>query len=202
MLPSLRWATRAWLLVVALLLVVHWPPPSAWTAAQGRWDKTTGQGPVIVAQPASARLPPPVAEMRDAIVAAVHSGRIDDLKTAVEWNELKPLIADSPVDGPIAYWKKISGDGEGREILAILGEILDAGHVTIPLGKDIENNKMYIWPAFAEMPLDKLTPEQEVRLYRLLKPAEVTAMREKGMWTWYRLAIDADGTWHSFKKSE
>jgi hypothetical protein len=185
------------LLVVTLLLVVHWPP-----ASDGRWDKTTGQRPVIVAQPAGARLPPPVAEMRDATLAAVHSSRIEDLTTAVEWNELKPLIADSPVDDPIAYWKKISGDGEGREILAILGEILDAGHVTIPLGKDIENNKMYIWPAFAKMPLDKLTPEQEVRLYRLLKPAQVTEMREKRMWTWYLLAIGADGTWHSFKKSE
>jgi hypothetical protein len=52
------------------------------------------------------------------------------------------------------------------------------------------------------MPLDKLTPDQEVRLYRLVKPDEVKAMRQKKKWTWYRLAIGADGTWHSFQKSD
>ena len=197
-----RWTTRPWLLVVTLVLIVHCLPGYDRAAALGRRGDATGQPAQIGAQPGGAQLPAPVAEVRDAILSAVRSGRIEDLAAPIEWNELKPTIADTPVDDPIAYWKKISGDGEGREILAILGEILEAGHVALPLGKDIENNKMYIWPAFAEMPLDKLTPDQEVRLYRLVKPDEVKAMRQKKKWTWYRLAIRADGTWHSFQKSD
>jgi hypothetical protein len=27
-------------------------------------------------------------------------------------------------------------------------------------------------------------------------------MREKKKWTWWRLTIGADGTWHSFKKAD
>ena len=69
---------------------------------------------------------------------------------------------------PVAYWKKISGDGEGREVLAALAEILDAGYVTVPLGRDLENNRIYVWPYFAEVPLRKLTPAQQVELLRLV----------------------------------
>jgi hypothetical protein len=150
----------------------------------------------------NADLPAQVSEMKEAILAAVASGQIEDLRTPIEWNEIKPEVAVQSVADPIAYWRAKSADGEGREILAILGEILEAGHAVVPLGKDIENNRLYVWPALAEAPLDRLTPEQEVRLYRLMPPAEVKAMREKKKWTWYRLVIGADGTWHSFLKPE
>lgn len=147
-------------------------------------------------------LPTPVQEMREAILAAVRSGEIEDLRPALEWNELRPHIADQPVDDPIAYWKKISGDGQGREILAILADILDCPHAVLPIGKDIENNLVFVWPGLAEADLAKLTPQQEVALYRLVKPAELEAMRENKRWQWWRLAIGADGTWHSFHKAE
>lgn len=147
-------------------------------------------------------LPIPVAEMRDGILAAVKSGRIEDLKTPLAWNELPPVIAREKVADPIAYWKQLSGDGEGREILAILAGLIDAGHAILPVGRDVENSKLYVWPRFAEQSLDKLTPEDEVQLYRLVPPAMVKIMRAKKQWTWYRLAIGADGTWHSFQKAE
>ena len=147
-------------------------------------------------------LPAPVQEMREAILTAVRSGNIDDLRPALEWNELRPHIADQPVDDPIAYWKTISGDGQGREILAILADILDCAHVALPIGKDIENNLVFVWPALAEADLARLTPQQEVALYRLVTPAEVKAMRENKRWQWWRLAIGADGTWHSFHKAD
>lgn len=150
----------------------------------------------------SAPLPTPVQEMRDAILIAVRSGHIEDLRTAVEWNELKPHFADQPIDDPIAYWKRISGDGEGREILAVLAEILECGHAALPIGDDVENNLVYVWPALAEADLSKLTPQQEVALYRLVRPDKAKAMRESRRWQWWRLAIGADGTWHAFYKAE
>jgi len=145
-------------------------------------------------------LPGPVLEMREAILSAVRSGRIEDLRHAWEFNELKPDLGVPSVGDPVAYWKQVSGDGEGREILAALAEILDAGYVTLPLGPDLENNRVYVWPYFAEVPLGALTPPQEVELLRLVPPAAVKAMREAGKYTFWRIAIGADGTWHSFRR--
>ena len=111
-------------------------------------------------------------------------------------------IAAAANEDPIAYWKKNSGDGHGREILAVLAEILSMNAAELPFGKDLENNIIYVWPYLAEVPLDKLTPAQEVDLIRLVGAAEAKAMREKKKWTWWRLTIGADGTWHSFTKAE
>ena len=158
--------------------------------------------PAVAAVSSADALPAPVAEMRDGILAAVKSGRIEDLKAPIAWNELPPVISREKVADPIAYWKQQSSDGEGREILAILAGIIDVGHVILPVGRDVENSKLYVWPRFAEQPLDKLTPEDEVQLYRIVPPAMFKTMREKKQWTWYRLAIGADGTWHSFQKAE
>jgi hypothetical protein len=147
------------------------------------------------------RLPGPVQEMREAILSAVRAGRIEELRHAWELNELKPDLGVTLIHGdPIAHWKRISGDGEGREILAALGEILDAGYVALPLGRDLENNRVYIWPYFAEVALDKLTPAQEVELLRLVSPAALKDMRSAGKYTHWRIAIGADGTWHSFRR--
>jgi hypothetical protein len=147
-------------------------------------------------------LPGPVMEMRDAILAAVRTGNIEDLKPALQWNELPPVIATGKVDDPIAYWKSISGDGQGREILAVIDNLLAAGHSVLPVGRDVENSKLFVWPRFAEMDLSKLKPEDEVQLYRLATPTEVKAMIAQKKWLGYRLSIGAEGTWHSFQKGE
>jgi hypothetical protein len=144
-------------------------------------------------------LPRPVEEMREAILSAVRSGRIEDLRYAWELNELKPDLGVAASD-PVAHWKQISGDGEGLEILAALAQILDAGYVVLPLGADIENNRLYVWPYFAEVPLDRLTPAQEVELLRLVSPAALKDMRSAGAYTHWRIVIGADGTWHAFRK--
>ncbi|MET0195482.1 MAG: hypothetical protein ABW200_19165 [Hyphomicrobiaceae bacterium] len=148
----------------------------------------------------TAKLPAPVAEMREAILAAVRSGKIEELRHAYELNELKPELAQEPVSDPVAHWKKISGDGEGLEVLAALAEILEAGYVAMPLGRDIENNRIYVWPYFAEVPLQKLTAAQQVELLRLVPPAAAKEMLQTGKYTYWRLAIGADGTWHHFHK--
>lgn len=147
-------------------------------------------------------LPPNTREMRDAILDAAHTGAIEELKPVIEWNELPPGFSDKPIDDPIAYFKSVSGDGQGREILAVLISILELDYAKLRQGRDAENNAVYVWPYLAEVPLDKLTPAQEVDLYRLVPPAVAKEMREKKKWTWYRLMIGADGTWHSFQKQE
>ena len=146
------------------------------------------------------KLPGNVEEMREHILAAVQAGDISELKTAIEWNELKPDFGDEAKDDPIAYWKKISADGEGRETLAAVANILALPPARLAIGKDPENNLVYVWPYLAERPLGGLSPSEQVDLYRLVPPAAAKSMQEKKKWAWWRLAIGADGTWYTFRK--
>jgi hypothetical protein len=216
------------LFLVALSPLVHrlGPTALAWSQPQDSPQKSNADaGTRQAAQPAlkikhgSEGLPGAVEDMREAILSAVRSGDIEDLRHAYELNELKPdlgfnLGSDSgshlgsnsesdrskPIADPVAYWRRISGDGEGREILAILATLLDGGYVSLALGRDLENNRVYVWPYFAEVPLDSLSPAQEVELLRLVPPARAAQMKAAGKYTYWRLAIGADGTWHSFKQ--
>lgn len=191
-------------LVVAGLGLVHAVSPASALeprSANAEQPRTTASRPLKPADDPGP-LPIPAEEMRQAILAATHSGDIEDLREPLDWNEIKPEASAPAGEDPIAYWKRTSGDGNGREILAALANILALHPAKLPLGADLENNIIYVWPYLAEVELDKLSPAQEVELLRLVGPAEAKAMREKKKWTWWRLTIGADGTWHSFKKSD
>jgi hypothetical protein len=204
--PCLAEGRSIRLLVVLAVLCLVYSTPSP---ALERRGATSAEEPKAPPLPKSrprpgedlGPLPAPVEEMRQAILAAVHSGRIEDLVVPLDWNELRPDVAAATGEDPIAYWKKASGDGQGREILAVLADILQV-LAELPFGKDLENNIIYVWPYLAEANLDALTPAQEVDLLRLVTPEQAKAMRQKKRWTWWRLTIGADGTWHSFKKAE
>jgi hypothetical protein len=203
---------RTVLRVVGLFLLVQFPlvhcpgwlSPGLSQPARQKSGSTRNKQSAPVTAPdvryGSEGLPSPVQDMREAILSAVKSGRIEELRHAWELNELKPDLGVASVGDPVAYWRQISGDGEGREILAALAEILDAGYVVLPLGADLENNRLYVWPYFAELPPDKLSPAQEVELLRLVSPAAVKDMRSAGKYTHWRIVIGADGTWHSFRR--
>ena len=147
-------------------------------------------------------LPAQVSEMREMILAAVRSGNADDLKPAIEWNAARPDLGLDAKDDPVSALKAASADGAGRETLAALGEILDLPPAALPLGKDLENNLIYVWPYLAERSQDTLSASEQIDLYRLVPHAKVVEMREKKRWMWWRLVIGADGTWHVFKKME
>ncbi len=199
--PELR-PTRRAVLVLALTPLVQWWAGRA--AADTRRAKPGRQGRAAAKAPGTDigygadDLPRGVAEMHEAILAAVRAGDMEELRIAIELNEMKPELGAAAGSDPIAHLKSLSGDGEGREILAVLGRLLESGYAVIPAGKDIENNRVYVWPYFAEVPIDRLTPAQEVELYRLVTPAEASAMRAARKWSWWRLAIGAEGTWLSF----
>jgi hypothetical protein len=142
-------------------------------------------------------LPPQVARMRGAILGAAATGEVESLRVPIEMNELPPMLASEKVKDPMAYWREVSGDGEGREIMATLIQLFRSGFARKAGGTE---NEMYVWPYFAEMPLDKLTPAQEVELLTIVSPARMKEMREKGKYDHFRIAIAKDGTWHSFMK--
>ncbi len=142
-----------------------------------------------------ALLPEPVKKMREMILNAARSGNIETLRPVLNSNELKPTVSFGGAEDPIKYWKETSSDGQGREIMAILTEILEMDFVRMDAGT---SNEMYIWPYLAELPLDKLTPAQQVDLYRLVTPEQAKTMKEFGGYIHYRLGIGRDGTWHYF----
>jgi hypothetical protein len=137
--------------------------------------------------------------MREQILAAVHAGDVAELRDAIEWNEMPPDFGAANND-PITYWKKTSADGEGREVLAVIANLLALPPARLAIGKDPENTSVYVWPYLAELPADRLTSAEEVDLYRLMSPAAAKAQKSAKKWSWWRLAIGADGTWHTFRR--
>ncbi len=186
---------RVVLLVAVAFWLVHAVSP-AFRALAGENDPQYGAAKERAYHGA---LPQSLVDMREQILAAVHAGDVAELKDAIEWNEIKPDFGAGN-DDPIAYWKKISGDGEGREVLAVLANLLALPPARLAIGKDPENTQVYVWPYLAELPLDTLKPAEEVDLYRLMPPAAVKAQKAAKKWSWWRLAIGADGTWHTFRK--
>jgi hypothetical protein len=144
-------------------------------------------------------LPDEVQRLREEILRAATSGDIEQLRVPIEMNELPPVFAGQAGKDPVAHLKTLSGDGHGREILAILFELLTTGYAISDPGTEKE---MVIWPYHAMLPLDALTPGQEVELYRLISPGQLKDMRSRGRYTWYRVGVGRDGVWHFFDKPE
>jgi hypothetical protein len=141
------------------------------------------------------RLPAPVALMRERILTAARSGRLDRLVAVMRTNDLMPIFSLNDDKDPLAHWKANYPDSEGVEILATLIDILDAGFVHVDAGTPQE---IFLWPYFARMPLKDLTPEQKVELFKIVTGADYRDMLDFGAYNFYRLGIGADGTWHFF----
>jgi hypothetical protein len=144
-------------------------------------------------------LPDKVKAMRKRILDATRTGELEALRPVIESNEMPPAFSGGDTDDPIATLKLLSGDDKGREILAILQEILEAGYVHADVGTPQE---MYIWPYFTRYPLDKLTGPQMVELFRLITAGDFQDMQDKGVYSFYRVGIGPDGTWHFFEDGD
>ena len=191
------------LLMLCLVLVL-----ANSAAAQNRVRTETIRPPAPTAQPQApnappalqpdiitdlASLPPPVARMHARILEAARSGDLARLVTAMQTNETMPIFSFGKETDPIAYWRANYPDSGGVEVLAILVSILKTGFVRIDRGTPQE---MYVWPYFAFTPLKTLTPAQKVELFRIVTGADYQAMMQFGAYTFYRLGIAPDGTWH------
>lgn len=149
-------------------------------------------------------LPENVVEMREEILAAVHAGDVEALGRAAAWSEARTgrgadFGAEAGRD-PAGYWRRISADGAGREVLAIAANLLALPPARLAIGKDPENTFVYVWPYLAELPGETLTPTEIVDLLRLVPFETAEAMRGSGKWLWWRIAIAADGTWLAFRR--
>lgn len=176
---------------------------------------------ISAAQTDIAALPDRVAIMRERILEAVDSGEIEKLRPAVERNEMMPLFGE-PENRPrkfsqaIDFFRTWSHDGKGKEVLFLLGNILNAPWVKIVRGKTV----IYAWPAIA---YDKEAASDAARMAGLWAYVRFNAMlklssAQKSAETTpgpqakqadngdagallrhvLRVEIGEDGTWHYF----
>ena len=188
--------------------VVRPSSPPAATATDQDAPAVTGTIPAVRMAPAPAasdtapdiitdlsQLPPPVARMRERILAAARSGELSRLVTVMTSGETLPIFAQSTGQDPITYWRTNYPDSDGVEILATLIDILDAGFVRVDAGTPQE---MYVWPYFARMPLRTLTAAQKVELFKIVTGSDYKDMLGTGAYNFFRLGIGRDGSWRFF----
>lgn len=146
------------------------------------------------------KLPEPVQRMRQMLVDVAVSGDIEKMRALVGTGPRAPLLSlaeDTP--DPVVFLKSQSGDEHGREILAIMEEVLNAGYVHLDAGTPQE---LYVWPYFFGMPLDKLNPRQNVELFKIITGGEYEEMSQIGSYVFYRLGITPTGEWVFFVTGE
>ncbi|HEX9903935.1 MAG TPA: hypothetical protein VGA77_03115, partial [Propylenella sp.] len=126
-----------------------------------------GRGPedVPIVQYDAALLPMPVKRLREQIMEAAATGEPEALRAIFEAQGAPPELGPADAADPVEYIVSLSGDEEGREILAILIELFEAGYVHVDVGTTEE---MYVWPYFARYPVEALTPPQLVELFKLV----------------------------------
>lgn len=169
------------------------PPASAADAKDNARKDSTQDVPEIITD--LSQLPAPVARMRERILAAARSGDLKKVVSVMQTNGTMPIFSLGEERDPEAFWKGSYPDSDGIEALSILISILETPFVHVEKGTPQE---IYLWPYFARMPLKALTPEQRVELFRIVTGADYKEMLEFGAYSFYRLGISPDGTWHFF----
>lgn len=140
-------------------------------------------------------LPQAVQKTRSALIAAARSGNLAALGAVISANGRPPVVAFDEVDDPVQHLRDLSGDEGGQEILAILLEIMEAGYAQVDAGTEAE---IYVWPYFAYVPLETLTPEQRVELFTLVTAGDYEDMKMFGAYNFFRAGISPDGVWQFF----
>jgi len=114
-------------------------------------------------------------------------------------NAPAPAASSNHEEDVIDFLKSLSGDEAGREVLAIIVDLLDTGYVHLNAGKDDE---VYVWPYFYAMPLDRLTPPQIVELFEIVTAGDFEDMKKAGGYIFYSIGIGPDGSWRFFTAGE
>jgi len=140
-------------------------------------------------------MPEPVRETRQKLIEAAKSGDLEKLRALMNEQPQPPAVSLGNPGDPIEYLKALSADADGREILAVLLEVLESGFAHLGEGTSEE---LYVWPYFAEYPLQALTPEQLVELFTILTAADYEDMKSYGGYTFFRVGIAPDGRWLFF----
>lgn len=141
-------------------------------------------------------LPFPTRKMRELILSAARTGDVERLRPYIGYgDDVTMLSLGGQEDDPIDFLRSLSGDPEGHEILAIITEILEAPAVKF---ESMPGQYIYVWPYYYAYPMDELTPEQRVDLFRIITYGDYEEMVAFGNYIFYRLGITPEGRWRFF----
>lgn len=135
-------------------------------------------------------LPLAVKATRLKLIEAANTGDIEKLRPILESFNEAPILSFGDEEDPVEYLKSTSGDKEGREILAILIEVLESGYVRRDEG---EEGDIYIWPYFVDFPPESLKPDQIVELFQIITAGDFEDMQAYGTYVFYRVGIAPNG---------
>lgn len=152
--------------------------------------------PNLVIQRDLSNLPAPVSKMREGLIKAARTGDIEALWPLIDRQAIPQVLSFDEVPDPIEYLRSSSNDGEGRELLAIMIELLDAPYSIVSPGDG--GPDIYVWPGYATNDLQNLTPAELVDVYKIVSHLDLEEMQLFGGWYFYRIGIDANGTWRYF----
>jgi len=132
-------------------------------------------------------LPPPVAETRDAILAAAEGG-LDDLAALTD----SEFTSNYGGEQTLAYWQYL--EGEGQDIRETAKALLALGCAV-----DADDDKVfYTWPAAVDLPYGDLTDEER-KAIGALHGGAIEDMyvegTEVGYYAGWSLVITSDGRW-------
>lgn len=194
--PALFLATLRTGVAAAFLIVLLGAPASAQddppVAPPAPLESVDAPLPTILR--AESDMPEPVRATRQKLIDAAKSGDMEQLRALMKVQPEPPRVADGDPGDPIDYLKALAADSDGREILAVLLEVLQSGFLHVGEGKD----ELYVWPYFAGYPINALTPPQLVELYTLMTAADYEDMKSYGSYTYFRVGIAPDGRWLFF----
>jgi hypothetical protein len=164
-----RWI--AVVLAVALAPTAFAQEEQPATSEEAPQESVDAPLPVILR--AETDMPEPVRETRAKLIEAARSGDLEKLRALMQEQPQPPAVSLGDPGDPIEYLKALSADADGREILAVLLEVLESGFTHVGEGTSEE---LYVWPYFAEYPLQALTPEQLVEFFTLMTSADYEDM--------------------------
>ena len=141
-------------------------------------------------------LPEPVRRMRRLLLDSALRGDLPGVARLAGVGEtMTQLSLVQEGEDAETLLRQQAGDEEGLEALAILSEILEAPYVVLDEGTD---DALFLWPWLAGVPLEGLTPEQKVSVYRLMTAGDFQQSQEFGTYVFFRTGISADGEWVFF----
>lgn len=142
------------------------------------------------------QLPETVRRARDELLAAAKSGEVEALRPIIKRQTNMPVLSFGAVLDPILFLRDSSNDGEGRELMAIMIELLEAPYAITPA----ENGEpeIYVWPAYASNDLVNLSPKELIDVYKIVSHQDLEEMQLYGGWYFFRVGIDANGEWRYF----
>ncbi|MGG7518878.1 hypothetical protein ACQ3G6_13420 [Allorhizobium undicola] len=147
------------------------------------------------------KAPEPVRKMREKLVEAAASGDLEQLRALITPGSggTELALGEDGGNDPIQNIKSVSGDPDGLEVLAIILDVLSTGFAHVNPGTPDE---AYVWPYFAEKPLNTLSAPEKVELMRLVTAGDFENMLEYGNYNFFRIGIAPNGQWKFFSAGD